>query len=83
VKLKIDIDCTPQEARAFFGLPDVAPMQEEVLRAMQQQMLDNVRKMDPEVFLRTWFPMTASGMEELRNLFTGAAGRRKKSSAKD
>ena len=31
MKIKIDIDCTPQEARAFFGLPHVEPMQEAVL----------------------------------------------------
>ena len=78
MKIKLDIDCTPQEARAFFGLPDVAPMQEEVLRRMQEQILDNVRKMDPEVFLRTWFPMTSQGFDDLRKAFTGATGRREK-----
>ena len=29
MKIKIDIDCTPEEAAdRFFGLPDVAPMQD-------------------------------------------------------
>jgi hypothetical protein len=29
MKIKLDIDCTPEEMRAFFGLPDVKPMQEK------------------------------------------------------
>ena len=28
MKISIDIDCSPQEARAFFGLPNVEPIQE-------------------------------------------------------
>ena len=31
MKIKIDVDCTPQEARAFLGLPDVAPMQKAMM----------------------------------------------------
>jgi hypothetical protein len=30
MKVHIDIDCTPEEARTFFGLPDLQPMQEAV-----------------------------------------------------
>ena len=28
MKITIDFDATPDEARRFFGLPDIAPMQE-------------------------------------------------------
>jgi len=31
MKITLDIDCTPEELRSFFGLPDVRPMQEEQL----------------------------------------------------
>ena len=30
MKVKIDIDCTPEEARAFFGLPDLGPLHEQM-----------------------------------------------------
>jgi len=40
VKINIDIDCTPHEARAFFGLPYIEPMQDAVMARMQQQMLN-------------------------------------------
>ena len=26
MKITVDVDCTPEEARAFLGLPDVKPM---------------------------------------------------------
>ena len=38
MKITINVDCTPEEARRYMGLPDVAPMQEAVLRKMQEQM---------------------------------------------
>ena len=31
MKIKIEVDCTPEEARNFFGLPNVKPMQEAVM----------------------------------------------------
>jgi len=30
MKIKIEIDCTPQEARSFFGLPDLEPIHDAV-----------------------------------------------------
>ena len=41
MKVNIEIDCTPLEARQFFGLPDVSPMQIAVMDKLQQQMLAN------------------------------------------
>ena len=38
MKVNIEIDCTPLEARQFFGLPDVGPMQVAVMDKLQQQV---------------------------------------------
>ena len=38
MKVNIEIDCTPLEARQFFGLPDMSSMQTEVMDKMQQQI---------------------------------------------
>ena len=75
MKIHLDIDCTPAEARAFFGLPDVAPLQESVLRELQERMLKNVRLMDPEALFRTWMPFAAQGVEDFRKMFSTAAPR--------
>ena len=37
MKITIDIDCTPQEARSFLGLPDVEPMQQALMKMVQEK----------------------------------------------
>ena len=46
MKLSIDIDCTPQEARAFLGLPDVEAFQKEMMAEVQEQLRSHVAAMD-------------------------------------
>ena len=54
MKVNFDIECTPEEARAFFGLPDVAPLQERMMKELEDKMLDNLKSMDPEKIVQTW-----------------------------
>jgi len=56
MKVKIDIDCTPEEARAFFGLPDLGPLQKEMLGVMQDRMKGAMGAMDPEAIMKAWMP---------------------------
>jgi hypothetical protein len=77
MKVHIDIDCTPEEARVFFGLPDVQPMQEAVMKELQARMLTSMQAMDPETLVKTWMPAGIAGMEQLQRMFWqqfGAAG---------
>ena len=69
MKVTVDIDCTPEEARAFLGLPDVKPMQEQLMRELQERMAANIRAMEPEAMLRTWLPATLKGFEQIQELF--------------
>lgn len=75
MKVTIDIDCTPEEARAFLGLPDVKPMQEEVMRELQERMSANIRAMAPEEMLKTWLPAGLAGWEQIQQMFTRMAKR--------
>jgi hypothetical protein len=82
MKVNIEIDCTPQEARAFFGLPDLAPMQEAVMAQVQERMLKALAGMDPETLLKSWMPLGMQGMEQMQKFwqqFTSGAGRGGKS----
>jgi hypothetical protein len=74
MKLKIDIDCTPAEARAFLGLPDVAPLQKALLEDAQARMTQALAAMDPETMLKTWLPATLQGFEQLRDAFLRQMG---------
>ena len=55
MKVNVEIDCTPLEARQFFGLPDVQPMQTAVMDNLQKQMLANIEKVSPEALMQSWF----------------------------
>jgi hypothetical protein len=66
MKIQVEIDCTPEEARRFLGLPDLAPMQEAVLAQMQQRMLDAVSATGPEALLKAWTPMLPQTPDQLR-----------------
>ena len=54
MKVNIEIDCTPQEARTFFGLPDLEPMQQAVLNEMQRRMLASMDRFSPEGIMKSW-----------------------------
>ncbi len=69
MKVTFDIDCTPEEARKFLGLPDVAPMQEVLMKELEKQMQDNMRSLDPETMLKTWLPATIQGWGEVQKMF--------------
>lgn len=56
MKITINVDCTPEEARRYMGLPDVAPMQEAMLREMQERMKAHVAAMESGELIKTWLP---------------------------
>ena len=81
MKFKVDIDCTPDEARAFSGLPDVKPLQEALLPEVEERLRATLKAMDPEAMLKTWLPATLKGFEQLQEMFLNqmaGAGPRKK-----
>jgi hypothetical protein len=78
VKIKFDVDCTPEEMRVFFGLPDVKPMQEALLAEVQQRLAAGLKAMDPEAMLKTWLPASLKGFEQLQEMFFAQMGRQKK-----
>ena len=74
MKIKLDIDCTPEEVRQFFGLPEVKPLQEELLKEVQDRLRANIKAMDPEAMLKTWLPATLKGFEQLQEMFLSRMG---------
>jgi hypothetical protein len=75
MKVTINIDCTPEEARAFFGLPDLRPMQDSMMAEVQKRMEQTVKSMDPETMLKTWLPASLEGLEQLQKMFWGQMGK--------
>lgn len=69
MKFKFDIECTPEEARAFLGLPDIAPMQERMMDELEQKLQENIRNLSPEEMVKTWMPATVQGIGEMQKMF--------------
>lgn len=69
MKISVDIDCTPDEARQFLGLPDVKPMQDALMGQMQERLSANLQAMDPEAMMKVWLPAGLQGLEQVQKMF--------------
>lgn len=69
MKVIVTVDCTPEEARAFMGLPDVTLLNEQLVK----QMAGNMGAMSPDNMMAMWAPM----MSNMTNFWTGTSGTRK------
>ena len=68
MKITIEVDCTPKEARNFLGFPDLDPIH----NMMQDQFKDWMEKgaMAPEALMRAWMPMGAQGFDQFQKFMT-------------
>ena len=71
MKITIDIDCTPEEARTFLGLPDLAPLHAAVTEEMTRRTREAMADFDAESVVRQWVAGGVAGMEQLRKYFFG------------
>lgn len=77
MKITINIDCTPEEARSFMGLPDLRPMQEALVKEVQARMLANIQAMDPAELMKAWFPASIEGFKQWQDIFLSQTGAKK------
>ncbi len=73
MKFNIEIDCTPDEARHFLGLPDVAPMQRALLDAMEKRLHEVVASTDAKTLLDQWMPFGMKGIEQWQTMWAQMA----------
>ncbi|MGC8534409.1 MAG: DUF6489 family protein [Rhizomicrobium sp.] len=75
MKLNIEIDMTPEEARRVMGLPDLGPLQAVVLAEMEKRMHKALDAADPEAMVKAWMAPGLQGWEAFNRLFQEAARR--------
>jgi len=68
MKVNVEINCTPEEARAFFGLPDLGPMQQRVMGEIEERLRSSLGAMNPETIFKTWLPASMQGVEQMQQL---------------
>jgi hypothetical protein len=76
MKITVNVDCTPEEARAFLGQPDLKPMQDELMQEMRNRLMAGIAAMDPAEMLRTWMT-TTTGLEQMQDFFSKMTGGRR------
>src|SRR5579863_9471211 len=69
MKVTVNVECSPEEARAFMGLPNVQPMQEALMKELEERLRANIQSMSPETMVKTWLPASIEGAEQLQKMF--------------
>jgi Family of unknown function (DUF6489) len=72
MKITINIDCTPAEARAFMGLPDFEPMQKRAMEELEKRMMDSLERFTPESLLKMWMTPTTLNADWLQDIMRQA-----------
>jgi hypothetical protein len=73
MKFTVEADCTPAEARAFLGLPDLAPLNEHLVQEMQRRLDENIAMLKPDELVRTWMAFGGQAQEQFMKLMSVAA----------
>lgn len=74
MKINVEIDCTPAEARAFLGLPDVAPLNEHLVAEMQRRLSENITAMQPDELMKSWTSFGLQAQDQFRRMMETAVG---------
>jgi len=75
MKISVDVDCTPEEARSFLGLPDVTPIHDQYVKTMLETMDGSNSIEQMEKMFRSLSPMGDASMKLFQQMMEiGLAG---------
>jgi hypothetical protein len=75
MKVTVNVDCTPEEARRFLGLPDLSPVHQAYVEKLQRTMSDGVTPDMVADMVKSWGPMTEAGKAMWRQMFDQMSGK--------
>jgi hypothetical protein len=73
MKLNMTVECTPEEARAFLGLPDLTPVNEVLVNSVKQRIEQNIELVSPEFYLKQWYQMGGQASDSFMQMMTAGA----------
>ena len=74
MKMTIEVDCTPEEARRFLGLPDVSALNDHLVQEMSKRIDANIALLSPEDFMKNWMNFGAGAQEQFRKMMEAGRG---------
>ena len=72
MKVTVEVDCTPVEARTFLGLPDVSGLNDHLVNEMKARMDANMAKLQPEELMKNWLAFGGQAQEHFLKLMQTA-----------
>ena len=69
MKVTMNVECTPEEARSFFGLPDLSPVHKAYTDKLSKVMGEGLSGADVEGLTKQW----GKGLEQWQTLMWQAA----------
>ena len=78
MKISVDVDCTPEEARRFMGLPDLSSVHAVYLNKIERMVDEGITADNVEAMVRAWSPMGDAGMAMWRQLVDQMSGASKR-----
>ncbi|HUJ03420.1 MAG TPA: DUF6489 family protein [Rhizomicrobium sp.] len=82
MKVHVELDMTPEEARRLMGLPDVTALQEQMIAEMKRRMKAAMDTSDPEAMLKAWMPLGGQGLEQFQRFLWDSAAKATAKTAK-
>lgn len=73
MKMKIEVECTPVEARSFLGLPDVSGVNAHLMDEVRRRMDANIAMLEPETLIRSWMNLGGQATDQFSKLMSAAA----------
>lgn len=73
MKVNIEVDMTPDEARRMMGLPDVTQLQSAMMAEMEKRMKAALDTSDPDAMVKAWFMPGVQGFEAFQRLLWDSA----------
>ena len=72
MNVKVDIDMSPEELRRLLGLPDVEPLQREMMDKLRKRMIEGVDGYDPVKLLQPYLTGTLASWDFLQKMISAA-----------
>ena len=76
MKVTVDIDCTPEEARHFLGLPDLSSVHAAYVEKMQKLVHDGVTPEAMAEMIKNWGSFNEAGISAWSSMLGQIGGKK-------
>jgi predicted transcriptional regulator len=73
MKITVEVDITPQEARTFLGLPDMTPVHDAFINEAKSKIAQTSGLLDIDPIVKTWTGIGGVAQDALTTLLGAAA----------